>query len=86
VIAGDEQPRLLHRDPARNYTVTPYLAARYEPEAVPADYQAQLSAQARRRDAERLGPAGGRPIRSATAAVARSAERVDRAVDELGGA
>jgi hypothetical protein len=102
--AGDEQPRLLHRDPSRNYTDRPYLAARQEPEAVPAAYQAQLSAQARRRDAERIrsawskahrgiddalaafslevGPAGGLPIRSATAAVARAAERVDRAVDE----
>jgi hypothetical protein len=104
VSAAGDPLRLLHKDPAHGYTSNPAAAAKHEPECVSREVQAELSAQGRRRDAERIrsawskahrgiddalaafslevGPAGGRPIRSATAAVARAANRVDRAVVE----
>lgn len=47
--AGEEQPRFLHRHIARNYASTPYLAARYEPEAVTEAEQRDQTARARRR-------------------------------------
>jgi hypothetical protein len=47
--AGEEQPRFLHRHVARNYTSTPYLAARYEPEAVSEGEQREQTARAHRR-------------------------------------
>jgi hypothetical protein len=46
--AGEEQPRFLHRHVARNYTSTPYLAARYEPEAVSEAEQREQTARAHR--------------------------------------
>jgi hypothetical protein len=43
---GDE-PKLLHRNPARNYTHRPYLAARGEPECIDDDTQARYTLDAR---------------------------------------
>jgi hypothetical protein len=43
-----EQPRFLHRDPSRNYTEQAHLGARGEPEAVPVDFQREVTARAHR--------------------------------------
>jgi hypothetical protein len=46
--SGSDRPRLLHRRSEHGYTDRPRDALHGEPEAVPADYQPQLSDRARR--------------------------------------
>lgn len=42
-----DKPRLLHRDPAREPTHIPALAAKGEPEMVPAEYETELARDSR---------------------------------------
>jgi hypothetical protein len=80
--AGEEQPRFLHRHLARNYTSTPYLAARYEPEAVTEAEQREQTARAHRRWQQEQQRAWGRAhsnIRRALSEFEHSGP-VDRAV------
>ena len=49
VAAGEEQPRYLHRHAGRNYTTSPFLGVRGEPEAVTEAKQRDQTARARRR-------------------------------------
>jgi hypothetical protein len=54
-VADDgDRVRLLHRNPALGYTHVASLAAKAEPEAVPADYQREISDRARLNEARRL--------------------------------
>jgi hypothetical protein len=75
-----EQARYLHRDPARNYTGREYLGAKGEPECVSEDVQARLSAQGRRRDAERIRDAWLRAHGTIDAALAAFSYEVGSAV------
>jgi hypothetical protein len=52
--SGDDRPRLLHARSEFGYTDRSHCALPGEPEAVPADYQAELTWRSRREHEQRL--------------------------------